>query len=381
MALFQCRTLRLALALCTLPLAGCGLFSSPDPHDPVDLPNYERKVTTNTLWKARVGEGASAMLTPVVTETAVYAAGGKRLYRFDRQTGAEVWSAEASGLITGGVGTDGNYIAVGTENGEVEVFDAEGHFVWKAALSSDVEIPPLVGAGRVIVKSSDTRITGFDLITGQRSWRYQGQTPALTVRAYSAMTWSPAGVLVGQANGRLIALNPNDGSVVFEALIGQAKGITEVERLIDVVGRPWVDQELMCAASFQGNVVCMSAQNGRTVWSAPVDAVTGPVADGRFVYVVDSESRIHAFNRTNGREAWVNSSFVNRGVSTPIRVGTTLAFGDYEGYLSFLNPATGEVVGRLSLSGAVTAPAAQYGYGAVFQTKSGVVAHVVDETN
>ena len=52
------------------------------------------------------------------------------------------------------------------------------------------------------------------------------------------MAWSPAGILVGQANGRLMALNPNDGRVVFDAVIGQAKGITEVERLIDVVGRP-----------------------------------------------------------------------------------------------------------------------------------------------
>ena len=52
------------------------------------------------------------------------------------------------------------------------------------------------------------------------------------------MAWSPAGILVGQANGRLMALNPNDGRVVFDAVIGQAKGITEVERLIDVVPPP-----------------------------------------------------------------------------------------------------------------------------------------------
>lgn len=192
------------------------------------------------------------------------------------------------------------------------------------------------------------------------------------------MAWSPAGILVGQANGRLMALNPNDGRVVFDAVIGQAKGITEVERLIDVVGRPWVDQELMCAAAFQGNVVCMNAQNGRLVWNAKVDAVTGPVADGRLVYEVDDASRIHAFNRQNGREAWVNESFLYRSASAPIRVGTSLAFGDYEGNITFLDPATGTPVARTKLSGAVTTPAAQYGYGAVFQTVEGDVAYVVE---
>ena len=230
----------LAAALAVLPLAGCGIFSSSSTHDPHDYPDFKQ---TNL---ARV-----------------------------------VWRTTTDGDVTAGVGTDGSHVAVGTSTGKVQVFDAEGKLSWEAKLSSDMEVPPLVGANRVIVKTSDTRITAFDLITGQRVWHYQGQAPALTLRAFSQMAWSPAGILVGQANGRLMALNPNDGRVVFDAVIGQAKGITEVERLIDVVGRPWVDQELMCAAAFQGNVVCMNVQNGRLVWNAKVDAVTGPLADGR----------------------------------------------------------------------------------------------------
>ena len=118
------------------------------------------------------------------------------------------------------------------------------------------------------------------------------------------MVWSPAGILAGQANGRLLALGLN-GKPVFDAVIGQAAGITEVERLIDVVGRPWVDNQLMCAAAFQGNLVCMSSTNGQLVWNAKVDSVTGPVADARMVYVVDDQSYVHAYNRANGREAWV----------------------------------------------------------------------------
>lgn len=369
---------RLAAVLAALPLAGCGIFSASDPHEPNELPDYTARVDARVLWSTQVGEGASRSLIPVVTDNAVYAAGGDRLYRLERDTGNVVWSVQTGGAVTAGVGSDGNYVAVGTDQGEVELYDAEGTFIWRAALASDVEVPPLVGAGRVVVKSSDTRISGFDLITGQRVWRYQGQTPALTLKAFSQMTWSPAGVLVGQANGRLLALNPADGQVVFEAPIGQAKGITEVERLIDVVGRPWVDRELMCAATFQGNLLCMQTQNGRTVWTTKVDAVTGPVADGRSVYEVDAQSRIHAYNRANGREAWVNDDFLYRSVSAPIRVGATLAFGDYEGYVSMLNPADGEVVGRVRLSGAISAPAAQYGYGAVFQTTEGEVALVTE---
>ena len=370
---------RIAAMLAVLPLAGCGIFSSSDPHEPNELTDFTPRVAVRTVWSTNVGEAVSKNLTPVVTDNAVYAAGENQVVRLDRQTGDVVWRAEADGNITAGVGTDGSYVAVGTDRGEVQVFDAEGKTVWKARLTADIAVPPLVGAGRVVVKTTDTRITGFDLITGERAWHDQSQAPALSLQVFSQMAWAPAGILIGQANGRLLALNPEKGNVIFDAVIGQARGITEVERLIDVVGRPWVDQEMMCAAAFQGNVVCMNSMNGRLIWNAKVDAVTGPVADARFVYEVDSQSRIHAFNRQNGREAWVNEELLYRDVSAPIRVGAALAVGDYEGVITFLNPANGEIIARTSLSDAVRAPAAQFGYGAVFQTVDGEVAYIVQE--
>ena len=61
------------------------------------------------------------------------------------------------------------------------------------------------------------------------------------------------------------------------------------------------------------------------------------------------------------------------------RIGATVAVADFEGYVTMFNPATGEIVGRTSLDSAVTTPASQYGYGAVFQTVDGEVAYVVQE--
>ena len=366
-----------AAAMLALPMAGCGFCSTPDSHEPAELQDFKPLVRAKISWSADVGDN-SGFLTPAVTDNAVYAAGGDALYRLDRSTGKKVWKAETGGTVTAGVGTDGNYIAVVTGRGELEVYSAEGKFIWKAPLSAETEVPPLVGQGRIIVKTADTRVTAFDLITGERLWRYQGQAPALTLQGFSQMAWAPAGILIGQANGRLLALSL-DGKVVFDAVIGQAHGITEVERLIDVVGRPWVDQQLMCAAAFQGNLVCMNSMNGQLVWNTKVDAVTGPISDSQLMYIVDAESRLHAFNRQNGREAWTNSDFTYRWLSAPIRVGATVAVADFEGYISLINPANGQVVARTRIDGPVRAPAAQMGYGAVFQSAEGEVAYVLQE--
>lgn len=139
-----------AAALTVLTLAGC---STPDSHEPADLQDFREMVSPKVSWTASVGE-SDGYLTPAVTDNAVYAAGGSSLYRLDRHTGDKVWEAEAGSRIVAGVGTDGMHQAVVTDRGEVEVYDAEGKFIWRATLSAETDVPPLVGQGLVVVKTS-----------------------------------------------------------------------------------------------------------------------------------------------------------------------------------------------------------------------------------
>lgn len=370
---------KLAALLLALPLAGCGIFSSSDPHQPAELQSIAATVNTKTVWSTSVGKSETAYMVPAVTDNAVYAAGGDRLYRLSRDNGEKVWSVDLKGDVSAGVGSDGTTVAVVSAGGLLEVFDAEGKARWTSKLTADASIPPLVGNGLVVVTAADARTTAFDISTGNQLWTYQSQAPALTLQAYRGLAWAPAGILVGQSNGRLLALNGR-GEVVFDAVISESHGITEVERLVDVVGRPWVDSQLMCAATFQGALVCMNAQNGQTVWSHKVDAVTGPFSDPEKMYVVDAKGVIHAYNRDNGREAWERDELLYRNPSAPVKIGNTIAVGDLDGYISFYNPADGKTVSRLRLSGAIRTPASPLGFGAVFQTIDGEVAYVVQDS-
>ena len=348
-------------------LAGCG---SPDPREPAELQKIRELVKTEKIWSENVGESLTGLLAPALTESVVYAAGEDTIYAYDLGSGDRLWTADAGSDITAGVGTDGRYVAVGTASGELKVYDTSGKFLWSVRLSSEMSVPPLIGSGFILVRTTDTRVTAFDAETGERRWHYQGQVPSLTIRASAQMRFSPAGVLVGQANGRLLALNAR-GETVFDAVIAQPKGTTEVERLVDVVGAPMVDARMMCAAAFQGNVVCMSSQNGRLLWNAPVDAVTGPVSDGTNVYVVDAEGSIHAYDYNTGRSVWTNSDLRYRNPSAPAVMGRYIVVGDYDGDVHVIDAASGEIIGRTSVSGAVKVPPVSLGNRVLIQTEDG----------
>lgn len=362
-----------------MSLTGCGLFSGSDAHAPVDLVKVANpQVDVDIAWRVNVGE-SNGMLVPVVTQNAIYAAGGKTVKRLERATGKVVWSTAFKRPVVAGVGTDGLTLAVVTDDGVLHTMDPEGNILWTASLSTDTQIPPLVGNGLVVVKTADSRITAFDAGSGQRLWHYLGQVPTLTLRAYKSLAWSPAGILVGQASGRLLALNVQ-GQPVFDMTVADPKGITEVERLVDIVGAPWVDPQLMCASAFQGETVCMSAQNGAIAWAKPVDAVSGPVGVPMGFFVTDSSGGVHALARNTGEQIWHNNELLYRSTSTPVPFGQNVAVSDYEGVVSVMDAQTGRVIGRKSLSGAVSGEPVPYGDGALFQSVKGDLYCVLPRT-
>lgn len=358
-------------AVCGLALVGCSSTS----HEPAELEDINQLVDSDSVWSQSVGSSVTGLVTPFLAQSGLYAAGGNTLYKLDPKTGEEEWAVETDAEISAGVGSDGEFVAVGTVKGEVEVFDATGKKLWNARLSSEMSVPPLVGAGFVIVRTADTRITAFDAVSGERRWRYQSQVPALTVRAASTMRFSPAGILVGQSNGRLLALD-GQGKTIFDIVVAQPKGITEVERLCDVVGTPLVDQNMMCAAAFQGGILCISAKDGRPLWRASVDAVSGPVTDGGRVYVTTSRGEINAYDYATGELVWQNSALLWRSPSAVAVLDEVIAVGDYDGVVHFLDPKTGKFVGRTSVDGAVRVPPISLGNGAIFQTDEGQISYI-----
>jgi len=73
--------------------------------------------------------------------------------------------------------------------------------------------------------------------------------------------------------------------------------------------------------------------------------------DAERVYGADAVDRINAWRADNGDVVWSSERMLNRGLSGALAMGTLVVFGDYEGYVHFLDAATGATQLRLATDG------------------------------
>src|SRR5690625_2581527 len=250
------------LFLALFGLSACSMFSSKDPRfEPTPLVEYEARMPVSVRWSAGIGSGSGYGFIPYVEGRSVYAATPSgQVSRVDLSTGRVQWSANVGQRLSAGAGTDGQVVAVAAPDGTVLALDADGKELWRNKASSEVNVPPTVGAGVVIVRSSDYRVQAFDAHDGEPLWNIQRPGPALALKTNMQMDLLDDMLLTGMPNGRLLLIYAPTGELQWEGLVSQSYGATDLERISDVVGTPLLAGPLLCAASYQGRKI------GRASW-------------------------------------------------------------------------------------------------------------------
>ncbi|MEZ5510329.1 MAG: outer membrane protein assembly factor BamB [Gammaproteobacteria bacterium] len=334
-------------------LAGC---SNDDDNviEPSPLPSFKSTATVKKLWATQVGQGvdgAFLSLRPAVTERWVFAASASgRLVKLDRETGSKAWSLDVERAISGGVGAGYGLVAIGTANGEVLVYSEEdGSLLWEKAVGGQIMSAPAMGPDRIVVQSIDGRLHGLNREDGSVAWIFDTSIPILTLRGESSPVVIGGATLAGFANGKLAALDTRTGFVAWERVIGEARGRSELERLIDLDGRFWVSDKTVYAATYQGSVAAIDIPSGRLLWQRKLSSFSGVSEFLSQLYVVDDESVIHVMESPSGGDLWQQEALRGRGLSAPTAYDRYLVVGDFEGYLHWLSYRDGSFVARVKV--------------------------------
>lgn len=366
--------LKRQLIVALLPLALVACSSDKPKIEPAKLVDFQAKAKIEVRWDNDVGDAGQSVLFPAVTREAVFAANADGdVYRFDRNTGKQVWRIDSGFAITGGVGSGGGLVLVGGEKGELAAYDEDsGKQQWQVKVSSDVLSPPKVSDGVVVVRTGNQRITGLSAKDGSRLWLYERATPTLIVRSHAGVLIRNGLVYAGFAAGKLAAINLKNGVVVWESTVSQPRGNTELERISDITSLPVADDAQVCAVAFQGRLACFDAVQGGALWTRDVSSDKGLALWGKMLYLTDTDSNVLALDKSSGASLWKNSQLSLRGGTAVYPLDDYLVLGDYEGYLHVLKRDDGSFVARRKTDGsAINIAPMTLGDGALVQTSDG----------
>ena len=331
----------LALAL----LAGCGA----DKPKPKALEQITPKIAGRQVWAAKV-DGVAFPLSVVVRDSSfIVASSGGTLLGLEAATGRQLWSASAGAELSAGVGSDGRFHAVVTADNKLVVFDGSKE-IWREQLKSRVSTAPLVAGERVFVMGVDRAVHAYDVLDGKRLWSLQRPGEALTLLNIGVLMAYKDTLIAGQGP-RVAGIDPTRGTVRWEVPLGTPRGANEVERLADLVGPAVRAGSRLCARSFQVAVGCADADSGRLLWSRSTGGINAIGGDDETIFGADASDRIVAWRTANGETLWTNERMLFRGLSAPASVGPTVVFGDFEGYVHFLDRKDGQPLLRLSTDG------------------------------
>jgi outer membrane protein assembly factor BamB len=354
---------RTAAVLCfTLALAGCSTISSmlpsffgPEKPKPAELPPNAALIAVRPSWTARVGSVTLPLSVAVSGGTAAVASTDGSVAAIDAATGRDLWRGNVKAPLAAGVGSDGKLAAVVTQGNELVALSA-GAETWRQKLPAAAYTAPFVAGGRVFLLSADRAVSAFDGQTGRRLWTQQRPGEPLVLRQSGVMLAVGDTLVVG-LSGRMVGLNPANGSIRWEAPVATPRGINDVERLVDLVGSVSRVGDVVCARAFQAAVGCVDAGRGSVVWTKPANGAEGITGDERMLFGTEADGRVVAWRRENGERAWVNEQLRYRGLTAPLLLGRSVVVGDSTGLVHFLSREDGSLLNRLSTDGSAIAAA------------------------
>jgi outer membrane protein assembly factor BamB len=349
---------------------------------PSPLPQFKPTAEARVAWRASVGSSKEYVFFPALHSGAIYAAAyDGTVTRLDAANGKQVWRVDSGLQLSGGVGADTDLALVASDKGVVVAYSLEGKERWRSQVSSEVLSVPRTLGNLVIVRSGDGHIFGLDAATGERKWEYQATLPPLLLRGESGVTPLRDLLLAGMPAGKLVALNPDTGAQVWDAVVAQPKGANELERVTDVAAAPVVSEDQACAVAFQGRIACYDAAKGTLQWSRDASSAASLAVDAVTVYMTDENGVVVAYDKTSGATLWKQGKLLARGVSGPAVAGSLVVVGDYQGYVHFLERSDGAFVARVSTDGsAISAPPVRVGSNVLVQTRGGGIYAIAIKT-
>ena len=327
--------------------------SEEEEEGPAELYSINESVEIYTDWAESFGnENNFGRLIPSVYDGKVYFISSEGyLASLNEESGKVEWSKSKNDSVSGGIDVNFKTITYGTLDGDLVALDyIDGTELWRARTSSEILTPPTTDGNMLIAQTGDGRIAGYDFKSGERQWFHQTTLPRLTLRGTSRPYINQGFIFTGFANGRIAMIYPDSGAIRFEIPVTINEGKSELERIIDIDGQSLITNDLLIAASYQGNITAINLREGRATWQEDISTIKDLTSNGNRVMAVDEKDILKAFGVATGAILWEQNDLKLRKLTSPVSIRNYIAVGDLEGYVHLLDIKNGDFLGRKKIS-------------------------------
>jgi len=330
--------------------------STPDNSEPpAELTDIENAESVQEMWSIDTGQGAEKSffdMQPLVLGDKILTIDTRGLiHQIDSIRGKSDWRYESGLFSITGVSGNEKYLVATSGEGRIELFSREDMTltpVWKKQLNSEIRSRAVLHDNQVFVRTVDGRLTMIDAVSGKTGWSVSRRVPALSLTGSSYPIVTDELVISGFDNGKLLALERENGSIVWESTVGVPSGRTEIERLVDLDGQFIVRDGVIYISSFQGKLAAITLNSGQVLWTRNFSSFQAIDADDEALYLTDDRSHIWSIDRRTGSAFWKQDVLNARKITAPRLVGNKLVVADLQGYVHWLNKLDGKLVSRVS---------------------------------
>lgn len=346
------------LALITvmgLSLSGCGMFGSNDTSfKPSKLTEIKQEQRLELLWSLNIGGDLGEryhQFKPSIADGRIFATSAEGdVVAADSKTGQVQWRRELNVDVLGGVGAGNGLVLLSTLNGDVVALSAEdGSERWRYQASSEVVAQPQMNAELVVIQQLDGKMVALNLDDGAVRWSFDSQIPRLSLRGTSAPIVAADLTLAAFANGKMVAVDNVTGRQVWEQRISLAEGRSELERIVDIDAQPLVYNRLVYVGGYQGRLAAVSPADGRIVWAREHSTYRGLAGGFGNVYTVADDGSVQSYDARSSASVWQQDALLHRGVTAPVVSGNSVLVGDAEGYIHVMSQVDGHLTARYRL--------------------------------
>jgi outer membrane protein assembly factor BamB len=90
----------------------------------------------------------------------------------------------------------------------------------------------------------------------------------------------------------------------------------------------------------------LALDSGQIWWAHDMSSYRGLAVDADMTIVSQADGSVVALRNRDGSELWRNDQLKRRGLSTPVILSTSVVLADFQGYVHWLDKATGKLVAR-----------------------------------